>query len=329
VGVGAGPPTSADVGVGAGPVSSAAVGAGAGPGTSADVGAGAGSARTSPRTRRQRGHHRGGIGTAFQADCTPAVPLNVPPPPPKLVGLTTTMLRQIAANNNIGAGKTGIQQSRDVGLAFERWCLWAMNLLPRWTVPIYSMQREMKTGGLPKSVIPEQVKELSWLYILGSQPDQPQSIFVEVKAVNGALTLSTSQYQVLGLLNVAQISPAGLSKQRPALPVVVFTTTSNTTISAANVNPQASAWGVGVWQQIVSYDANSDPNNPDLYIQTTDMIVVNPEVYLPSVVDTTSSLVRFLNALTPWRHGPLTSPTTPLTDLDVPGDPDSPAVVGP
>jgi hypothetical protein len=39
-----------------------------------------------------------------------------PTKPPALMPLTTTQLRAIAAANNIGAGQTGITQSRTIGL---------------------------------------------------------------------------------------------------------------------------------------------------------------------------------------------------------------------
>ena len=164
-------------------------------------------------------------------------------------------------------------------------------------------------------MIPEQVKNLGWWFKLGSQPDYKESSFFEVKAVTGALTLGTSQWQILGLIDVASRSPAGVFNPANVFrPVVVFTTTSNTTMSPM-VAPKATALGVGIWQQTVLYDTNSNPSNPDLYIKEPPE-QINPDVY-PVVIQPT-----FKALLSPWRHGPLTSPTTPATDLIVPGDPD-------
>ncbi len=88
------------------------------------------------------------------------------------------------------------------------------------------------------------------------------------------------------------------------------------------MGPRATGLGVGVWQQIVSYDANSDPNNPDLYLQEKPT-PINPEVYTQALV-----FPPLKDVLYPWPHGPLTSPKTPATDLIVPGDPDPAEVDG-
>ena len=72
-------------------------------------------------------------------------------------------------------------------------------------------------------------------------------MFYEVKAVNGTLVLSTSKYQILGLLDVATTFPTVPAGQH-APPLVMFTTTSNTAISQGVVT-QANTWGVAVWQQ--------------------------------------------------------------------------------
>jgi hypothetical protein len=103
-----------------------------------------------------------------------------------------------------------------------------------------------------------------------------------VKAVNGYLPPSYSKYQILGLLNVAQISPAGsstLPKHPP--PELVFTTTGNTKMSTLTIG-QANLWGVAIWWQVV-YEDPAMPNdpNPDLCINAC--VSVNPGVYPPTV----------------------------------------------
>ena len=307
VGVGAGPPTGADVGVGAGPGSSADVGVGAGPG-----------ARTPPRWRRPRNHRRGGsgIGTAAQADCMePAVPA-MAPRIPILVGLTTTKLRAIAAYLQIGQGLTGIQLNNRIGLAFENWVLFMLNQT-HWKTVIPSPERKAKTGGLPAGVIPDYVSDLTLFSTDTGGMTFPLSEFWEVKAVNGALTPSTSQYQIVGLLDVARNSAAGTStlpKHPP--PVVLFTTTSNTTVGKSTL-AQATQWGVAVWQQTVAYDA-TDPTDPNPDLCFGEVGPLNQDVYPAGGTVQSEQLTSACSKLL----SPTTAPVVP------PGDPDPPTVDG-
>ena len=319
VGVGAGPPTSADVGVGAGPASSGAAGAGAG-----DPGARHAPGRPQ-HDRRHHGHEH--LGTAVSADC-PATLAALPlPPPPNWIGLDTGTLRNICINNDVNgsASQSGITLNRTCGVAFETWCLKTMGWLPRWTMLIPSQARKnanVNKGGLPASVIPEKVLDQS-SFTLGdvTWAKFPQSVFVEVKAVNGTLTLGTSQYQVLGLVdgvNNWPTVPAGTH----APPAVLFITTSNTAISRTplQVVNQATAWTVAVWQQIVHYDANSvNTKNPDLRLDAA--MCLNDSVY---------SSVSYTIWPSSGGQNPLTWATVQEQDAvgAVPEPvPDSPAVV--
>jgi hypothetical protein len=237
-------------------------------------------------------------------------------PQPNWQPLTTTMLRQIAAQNNIGVGLTGIQQSQKIGLAFEAWVLTTLGVIPappgKNTTSFMSMARQKKTGGLPASVIPE---------FVGNQTMFPQSVLYEVKAVTGALTPGTSNWQILGLLDVANNLNTVDAGTRPA-PAVFFITTGNTTVSTTGttaspgVVAQATAWGVAVWQQQVLYDANGG-SNPNLTLGQPACLTLN--------LCTSSAPVAV-----PTNPGPpvspLTSPTTPPSTLLVPGDPDPPEV---
>lgn len=239
------------------------------------------------------------------------------------VPLTTTKLRSIAIANNINgcANQTGITQSRTIGVAFETWALKTMGQLPRWTQTIASPRRKAKNNnGLPASVIPEYVDSqvtftfqsplnLTWTYF-------PNSMFYEVKAVTGNLTLGTSQWQIQGLLDVATIFPT-VPAGKHAPPVVIFTTTSNTIVSQG-VLDEANNLGVGVWQQKVFYDGNSaTPNNPLLHLGKADCLT-------PSLYPTTSLVsLYWLDPGAPWPDNPLTWPTVPeQNSVVVPGDPD-------
>jgi hypothetical protein len=255
---------------------------------------------------------------------------------PLWVGLTTTMLRQIAIANNIHgcANQTGITQNRTIGLTFETWVLKTVGQLKnRWTMSIVSMARKNKNtangnGGLPASVIPEYVDSqvkvtlsapltVTWTYF-------DNSLFYEVKAVTGSLTLGTSQWQILGLLDVAVNFPTVPSGPH-APPAVIFTTTSNTTISQS-VLDQASMWGVAVWQRKVFYDANSaTPNNPLLHLGPATCL--NPMVYPGSTTTAPAAWVFWLDPGASWTDNPLTWVTDSEQDSAVvPGDPDPPEV---
>ena len=313
--------SASDVGVGAG------VGGSFGDAVGASVGAGAGSARSSwdeghvARTPRHRGRR--------SADCQPQQNY-VPPPPSRMPNwqpLTTTKLRSIAIANNINgcAGQTGITQSRTIGVTFETWVLKTMGQLPRWTKLIPSPERQAANtnngkGGLPASVIPEFVANqvgvtLGFMSMKTVYFDQ--SVFFEVKAVTGALTLGTSQYQILGLLDVARSYPPVVPPQPCPPPAVFFTTTGNTTVSPSVV-AKAIEWKVGVWQQQVLYDANSaNPNNPNLSLG--DQVCLNPNLY--------AGWVASWLAPGPFPTNPLTWPTDQeQASVVVTGDPDPAAV---
>jgi hypothetical protein len=325
---GAGGGGGGDHGVGGSPgagIGGGSPGAGVGgsPGAGVGAGGGQGMARANGHlalfARPQRtGARRGRLGTARQADCVPVggdpgQPM-MAPPAPLVVGLTTTRLRSIAAAQGVGAGMTGIQFSRAVGIAFETWVLTTRGQTERNTASILSAARQQANsskGGLPASVIPEFIAPLFLTGSEGSAPF-PASKFYEVKAVAGVLTLGTSQYQILGLIDVASKSAAGVStmpKHPP--PQVVFTTTGNTVI-AGSVLDKASQFGVAIWQDVV-FEDGSPPDNPTLYLGTT--MPLNQDVYgnaQPVVVTAT------------WPASKLTSPTTPI--MPVPGDPDPPEV---
>jgi hypothetical protein len=239
------------------------------------------------------------------------------PPPPNWQPLTTSILRQIAGQNNIGAGLTGVQQSQKIGLAFEAWVLTTIGVIPappgKNKTSFMSMERQNNTGGLPASVIPEFVGDQTYM-VAGMSATFDKSVFYEVKAVTGALTPGTSNWQIVGLLDVArsvQPVPAG---QHPA---VFFITTGNTTVSSG-VLTQATMpmWNVAVWQQQVLYDANGG-SNPNLTLGP-------PACLTPGLCASAAPVAVPTNPGPPVS--PLTSPTTPPSTLLVPGDPDAPEV---
>jgi hypothetical protein len=156
-----------------------------------------------------------------------------------------------------------------------------------------------KPGGLPQSVIPEKVlNQTSLTFPSQTWVDFPNSIFFEVKAVTNPLTLGTSQWQILGLLDGVDTWPT-VPAMPHAPPAVFFTTTSNTIVTQPVVD-QGSTWKVGVWQAKVFYDANSaNPTNPNLSIQKA--VCLNDTVVYPGL-----TYVIWPN---PTAQNPLTWPT--------------------
>jgi hypothetical protein len=335
-GGGAGGFGGSDVGTNVGG-SDVGVGAGVGGSFGESVGAGAGVGGGDARSRGDQGHmaraprrhgrggahrhgHRRGIGKALQALCQvpwtfPPIPTPVPLPT-GAVPLSTTRLRFICSMNGIGQGLTGIQFSRECGLQFQRWVQWTLKE-PQNTTPIKSPVRAGKTSGLVKSVIPDYWRDLQ-LAVQDSPMVYtiPRSFFGEVKAVAGYLSPSYSQYQILGLVDVASISPAGsstLPKHPP--PELVFTTTGNTKMSALTLG-QANLVGVAIWQQVVyEVPAMPDDPNPDLCINTC--VPLNQGVYPPGV------------AVLPYRPAPTCTKLTsapPSWVQAINGDPDPPEV---
>jgi hypothetical protein len=346
-GAGAGP-SSSDMGAGAGPGAreaparprrgSPGAGVGAGAGQSTDVGAGAGSGARHAlgRPRHVRRHHRAHIGTAVSADCTePATPFPAPatpsfpawgfppfppviPVPAGAIPLTTTRLRAICTAQGIGAGKSGIQFSQDCGLRFQDWVQWMLQVQQN-TTPIGSPERKAansKNGGLPAAVIPDYVTDLKVVIDGSGAFTFPMSFFGEVKAVAGYLPPSYSQYQILGLVDVARLSAAGASTlpNHPP-PELVFTTTGNTKMSVLTLG-LANSWGVAIWQQIVYEDpVTPDDPNPDLCIDRA--IPQNEGVYPPGV---TVGTHRVNPTCTKLKSAP------PNWATLIPGDPDPPMV---
>jgi hypothetical protein len=303
VGVGA-----ADVGVG--------VGAGVGGGSSEERRPRRHAHRHAQRRPRGNSYYYpglgSGLGVAVQADC-PQMGAMQPTGPVKQ-GLTTQKLRAIAAAVGIGKGLTGIQLSQKIGLAFQDWVLY-MHMLPQWKQPILSPERQNQNKGLPASVVPDSLTDVTLYSTETGLMVFPLSEFWEMKAVNGTLFLSTSQYQILGLLNVAQISLAGTSTlpQHPP-PVVAFTTTFNTNISPS-VLARATQWGVAVWQEVVYYDASDTTGNPDLYLGPIGPM--NDAVYPPNV----NIVPQYLNT----KPAKLTD-AQPGLAVPVPANPDPPTV---
>lgn len=164
--------------------------------------------------------------------------------------LTTRRLCELAAARGIGAGQTGVLRNRSIGRSFQDAALAAIGETENHR-PFLSDERRLRTSLLAqprRSVVPDVVRTILDATI-GQRPlpPLPDSSFVEVKAVRGTLHLSSSNWQIAGLIDALSRSPAGESTY--ARPVLVFVTTSDTIISAS-VIAFAQKRDVLLWQKI-------------------------------------------------------------------------------
>ncbi len=202
--------------------------------------------------------------------------------PARQIPLTTQRLRQIALNNGIGVGQTGVQLNNTVGRVFEDFVTNTFGITPplQRGVTIFSPRRLTITtnayGANSPKVIGDVILDgLGPLNVFNTQGrlivSYPRSYLIEVKAVNGAITRSTNRYQAVGYNDIAN-SSAAAQGGRPDSPAFFgYVTTGNTTISQGLIQevnfafPQRPVPRVGLWQAIVCED-NNPPNqsNPDL-----------------------------------------------------------------
>lgn len=159
--------------------------------------------------------------------------------------LTKARLHQIATNQGL--------LLEEVPIAFQNFALATIrrsgNPIPENHAPFYSPEREDKTGGSLRNVVPNGVLPLIFQnFPFGSTETYVDSVFYEVKALSGGLLpLSYSRYQILGFLDALSRSDAvGAGK----IPAIIFLTTADIRqISSATVS-QAVFKRVGVLHAI-------------------------------------------------------------------------------
>ncbi len=116
------------------------------------------------------------------------------------------------------------------------------------------------------------------------------------------LVLSHSRWQILGLIDVAAGSPAGLTAGPARVPpILTFITTWNTEIDP-NVIREATLRGVLLFQQYVVEDRFSAPNNPLLTL--TEPIQLNA----PPI----SGATGITSIAPPWYAAPPSTLTSPI-----------------
>jgi hypothetical protein len=168
---------------------------------------------------------------------------NANAPTPRL--LTTTRLRELAAERGIAAGLTGIQLNRAIGLAFQGVAIWSLYQSASNTFKRYSPLRNQVTAGAVQNVIPDYIA--MWRHG-NSEVPYPDGVYTEVKAVAGLIRLPYSQFQTRGLIDAVRTwFPLSDTIHWP---MVEFLTTSDTEIGL-DVVAEATARRVEVRQRKV------------------------------------------------------------------------------
>jgi hypothetical protein len=169
---------------------------------------------------------------------------NANAPTPRL--LTTTRLREMAAERGIGAGRSGVLLNQAIGLEFQGVAIWSLYQSNSNTLTKYSPVRDETTFSAVKSVIPDYIGPWRQGNV---GPLYPDSVFSEVKAVGGLIRLPYSRQQIRGLIDAVRVwSPLALTTIH--WPMVEFITTADTVIGL-DVIQEANARRVELRQRMV------------------------------------------------------------------------------
>jgi hypothetical protein len=146
--------------------------------------------------------------------------------------------------------------------------------IPENTDRFESPEREAKTGGKLKNVVPDGVLPLIFENLpFGPTETYADSVFYEVKALSGgSLPPSYEDYQILGFLDALSRSDAADAGRIPA---IIFLTTADIKQISLRTTLEASAKGVGVWHSIACEIPGSFNN-----LQLGQASLRNPEVYI-------------------------------------------------
>lgn len=224
--------------------------------------------------------------------------------------LTTHVLRDMARKN--GVTGTGVTFNRKVGKAFEAVSL-ASQSTPENTQSFPSSERSKATAGSSSVVVPDGVGTvtetktaigLRWPPIYTETEVYPNSSLFEVKAVDGFIRLSSSNYQIQGELDVVKNSPAG----KIGRGTMTFITTANTFI-AADVIAYAQKNSINLYQVFAFQE--TDDNS----IRFTPPIpLTNPTQYSRSINIT--PLAKAYQLSLPYFLTPNKATTQPATTVD-------------
>lgn len=177
--------------------------------------------------------------------------------------------------------------SNTMGAAFENFVRSSLQISPN-TVYFSSPVREAATtqsaGTIQRGIIPDGLGAITITeYSLPDlkityQMSYASSNFAEMKFTRGNIYLSSFEHQIIGYIDVASRSPAGiapssLGSRRPT-PIIEFMTTSDTAIGSS-VIATANQERVAITQRIAC-DVPSTPSPTDMVVGAR--ILLNPEV---------------------------------------------------
>jgi hypothetical protein len=173
--------------------------------------------------------------------------------------------------------------ANSMGAAFENFAIDSAGKTKN-TDPIDSPLRKSLTNGAQSRVIPDTLGAFLVIEINGNgqityQQSYPKSFFREMKFTTGAIYLSDYEHQIIGYIDIAKRSSAGLAPSslgdRRPTPIVEFSTPADASIGLSVVTT-ATKDRVGVFQRIAC-DAESTPSPTDMVLGRRQAL--NPEVF--------------------------------------------------
>ncbi|HEY0167755.1 MAG TPA: SpvB/TcaC N-terminal domain-containing protein [Jatrophihabitans sp.] len=149
--------------------------------------------------------------------------------------LTTAELHRYSYYQGVGWNHEGVQYNQDIGLGFQRAAMqyWGRTENRALFTPPQTWW-EMAMGTVPPSIRPDAVGPLH-IVTTDTGTGAPtinkysNSVFFEVKAVNGTLHLSSNNYQIRSMIDELANSEAATAGY---VPLLAFPTTSNTIIGS-------------------------------------------------------------------------------------------------
>lgn len=164
-----------------------------------------------------------------------------------------------------------------VGRAFQNFVNDSLQLVENTDPPIYSPAREGATlnssDGVQRGVVPDTlgvvyVYEYNQQLVLTYSMLYPNSYFYEVKFHSGPIYLSSFQHQILGYVDIASrslagVAPSTLGTRRPT-PAVELITPSDSVVGLSVIT-SANQERVAIYQRIVC-DAPLTASTTDQYL---------------------------------------------------------------
>lgn len=181
-----------------------------------------------------------------------------------------------------------------MGRAFQNFVNDSLDLIENiepFSSPVRAAVTQNSSTGVQRNIVPDAVGSVI-IVEFNSQGTvtysalYDESYFYEVKFHRGSIYLSSFEHQIIGYIDVAIRSPAGvassaLGDRRPT-PAVEFVTTSDTVIGLSVIT-KANEERVAIYQRIAC-DAPSTPSTTDMLVGRR--VLLNPEVFQGSFPST-------------------------------------------